>query len=186
MADDGRDVQAEAGSSPLDVQPGAAPASPASPKTDKLNVFISYSRADLAFADELFTGLEWAEFDPRLDRHAIVEGEDWKKRLGGLIADADTVVFVISPDSAHSDICKWEIDESARLSKRILPVLWRPPGAIPVPEKLAALNYVRFDEGRSFMAGLHGDLRLSLWVGLGVPHQHADAPHPLGLLGEHG
>jgi hypothetical protein len=79
---------------------------------NKLNVFISYSRADLVFADELFAGLEWVGFDPKLDRHAIVEGEDWKRRLGGLIADADTVVFVISPDSAGSDICKWEIDES--------------------------------------------------------------------------
>jgi hypothetical protein len=27
-----------------------------------------------------------------------------------------------------------------------------PPGAVPVPEKLAAPNYVRFDEGRSFRA----------------------------------
>ena len=139
----------------------AAPTVPTAPtaQTDKLNVFISYSRADLVFADELFAGLEVMGFDPRLDRHAIVEGEDWKKRLGGLIADADTVVFVISPDSARSDICKWEIDEASRLSKRILPVMWRPTGAIPVPAKLAALNYVRFDanedgKARSFMAGL--------------------------------
>jgi hypothetical protein len=83
MAHDGGDAQAEAGTRPLDVQPGAPPAPPGSPKTDKLNVFISYSRADLAFADELFADLEWAGFDPRLDRHAIVKGEDRKKRLGG-------------------------------------------------------------------------------------------------------
>jgi hypothetical protein len=32
--------------------------------------------------------------------------------------------------------------------------LVRPTGSIPVPPRLAALNYVRFDEDRSFMAGL--------------------------------
>src|SRR5262245_39978455 len=154
MVGDGGGTQAEAGSRMLEVGPATSSAPAGTPKVDKLNVFISYSRADLAFADELFAGLELAGFDPKLDRHAIVEGEDWKKRLGGLITDADTVVFVISPDSARSDICRWEIDESVRLSKRILPALWRPAGAVPVPEKLAALNYVRFDEGRSFMAGL--------------------------------
>ena len=140
--------------------PTAAPGSTAAAgklvpsETGKLKVFISYSRADIGFADELDAGLQVMGFATSLDRHSIVEGEDWKKRLGGLIADADTVVFVISPDSAGSPVCQWEIDEAVRLSKRILPVLWRPTGTIPVPEKLAALNYVRFDEARSFMAGL--------------------------------
>lgn len=121
----------------------------------KLKVFISYSRADAKFADELVAGLEFKEeFEVTLDRHSIIEGEDWKKRLGALIADADTVVFMLSPDSAQSPICGWEVEEAHRLSKRILPVLARPLGGIPAPPLLAALNYVRFDEERSFMAGL--------------------------------
>lgn len=126
----------------------------------KLKVFISYSRADAAFADELVAGLEFArQFEVTIDRQSIIEGEDWKKRLGTLIANADTVVFVLSPDSAKSNICLWEVDEAWRLSKRILPVLVRPLGPVPAPEKLAALNYVRFDEERSFMAGLNGLVR---------------------------
>ena len=41
------------------------------------------------------------------------------------------------------------------MSKRILPVLWiAPKDGQQVPERLAALNYTRFDEGRSFIAGL--------------------------------
>src|SRR5262245_29786075 len=167
MANDRAATNVVAGSSSLDLAPALTP----TPKAARLNVFISYSRADLAFADELFAGLEVMGFDPRLDRHAIVEGEDWKKRLGGLIADADTVVFVISPDSARSDICQWEVDESMRLSKRILPVMWRPPGTISVPEKLAALNYVRFDEGRSFMAALKA-LTNALNTDLGWLREH--------------
>lgn len=133
--------------------------SKSAPEVDphKLKVFISYSRSDAPFADELAAGLEFArEFEISMDRHSIVEGEDWKKRLGALIADADTVVFLLSPDSAISATCRWEVDEAWRLSKRILPVLVRPIGGIAAPERLAALNYVRFDEGRSFMAGLSG------------------------------
>jgi hypothetical protein len=111
----------------------------------------------LAFADELVAGLEFeGGFEVAIDRHSIVEGEDWKKRLGALIADADTVVFVLSPASAKSDICAWEVEEAARLSKRVIPVLAKPLEGISAPPRLAALNYVRFDEGRSFMAGLKG------------------------------
>ena len=89
-----------------------------------------------------------------IDRHSIREGEDWKERLSGLIAAADTVVFVLSPDSAKSSICGWEVSEAVALGKRILPILWRPLQGIPAPAKLTDINYVRFDEDRSFMSGL--------------------------------
>ena len=134
----------------------------------KLKVFISYSRADMGFADEIVDGLDFdGGFEVSIDRESIIEGEDWKKRLGALIADADTIVFVLSPDSAQSDICAWEVEEAHRLSKRILPALWRPVGKTPVPAKLAALNYVRFDPNevgrpRSFMAGLRKSADIQL------------------------
>lgn len=134
------------------VEPVDSSAEPA-----KLKVFISYSRKDAqAFVDELAGGLEFqGGFEVSLDRHSIVEGEDWRKRLGALIADADTVVFIVSPGSVGSDICRWESEEADRLSKRILPVLWiAPQEGQQVPERLAALNYTRFDEGRSFISGL--------------------------------
>jgi hypothetical protein len=75
----------------------------ATPQDNRLNVFISYSRDDLAFSDQLEAALELT-FDTTLDRHGISGGEDWKRRLGNLIRDADTVVFVLSPSSAGSAI----------------------------------------------------------------------------------
>ena len=127
----------------------------APPNSAALKVFISYSRADMEFADEIVAGLEFdGEFETTIDRESIIEGEDWKKRLGALIANADTIVFILSPDSAASSVCAWEVSEAQRLSKRILPVLVRPLGEVPAPPALAALNYVRFDDNRSFMAGL--------------------------------
>ena len=110
----------------------------------KLNVFISYSRDDLDFADQLDAALGLGGFETTIDRHGISAGEDWKKRLGDLILHADTVVFALSPSSARSEICAWEVEEAVRLGKRILPVLCRPLGGVNPPHQLSDLNYIYF------------------------------------------
>jgi WD40 repeat protein len=121
----------------------------------RLNIFISYARADSTIADEIVAGLTLiGSHEVSIDRQSIIEGEAWKPRLGSLIAEADTVVFLLSTHSATSSICMWEVEESFRLSKRLLVALVQPLGNVAAPPQLAAINYVRFDEGRSFMAGL--------------------------------
>jgi TIR domain len=93
----------------------------------KLKVFISYSRKDSSdFADELVAGLELGGFAPFLDRHDIAAGEDWEARLGGLIQEADTVVYVISPEAMRSERCAWEVNKTLALSKRLIPVIYKP------------------------------------------------------------
>ncbi len=53
-------------------------------------------------------------------------------------------MFVLSPSSAKSDICAWEVAEAGRLNKRIVPILYRPlDGAKPPPE-LADRDYIYF------------------------------------------
>ncbi|MEZ5844861.1 MAG: TIR domain-containing protein [Hyphomicrobiaceae bacterium] len=126
---------------------------------EKLRVFVSYSRDDLAFAEQLYDGLDFAGFAPTLDRHGISGGEDWKERLGNLIRETDTVVFVVSPASAVSDICAWEVEEARRLGQRIIPVVCRPLGETRPPEALADLNYIYFyaepkSPGSGFATGL--------------------------------
>lgn len=132
----------------------------AQPPDLPLKIFLSYSRTDIAFADELAAGLEAVGgFDVTIDRDDIHEGEAWRARLGALIAAADTVVFVLSPKSAASPVCRWEVEEAERLSKRILPVQAAALDGITPPRQLADLNYIRFDPDeagrpRSFVAGL--------------------------------
>ena len=140
--------------------------------TDRFKVFVSYSRADSEFADEIEAGLEYdGGFEVMIDRHDIHEGEEWKKRLGALIAQADTVVFILSPKSAASPICRWEVEHAKELSKRIIPIQAESLGDLEAPPALAALNYVRFDEGRSFMAGLTG-LRRALKTDIDWLREH--------------
>ena len=128
------------------------PASHDAAAASRLKVFVSYSRTDTAFADELVTGLEYdGGFEVFLDRHSIHEGEEWRTRLGGLIAGADVVVFLLSKASAGSELCRWEADQAKALSKRIVPALIEDVDGDAVAPTLKALNYVRFDSGHSFM-----------------------------------
>jgi hypothetical protein len=136
---------------------------------EKLKVFISYSRRDAAdFADELLAGLELAGFAPFLDRHDIAAGEDWEARLGGLIAQSDTVVFVVSPAAVKSERRIWEVERTLGFSKRLLPVIHKPVPEGEIPKALSRLQFVRFDSGRGLarsLAELAEALRLDLdWI----------------------
>src|ERR1043166_4846600 len=117
---------------------------------EKLKVFISYSRRDAAeFADELVAGLELAGFAPFLDRHDIAAGEDWEARLGGLIAQPDTVVSVVSPESVRPGRCVGEVERTLANSKRLLPVVYKPVADADIPQALSRLQFVRSDTDRA-------------------------------------
>jgi TPR repeat protein len=143
MADVAHEASGPASPKPGDIAPQQA-SRPDSPDRGKLRVFISYSRDDLEFADQLDAALNACGFECLIDRHGISGGEDWKRRLGNLIRDADTVVFVLSPTSARSEICAWEVEEATRLGKRILPVNCRPLKGVSPPLRLRDLNYIFF------------------------------------------
>ncbi|ANP47791.1 TIR domain-containing protein [Candidatus Viadribacter manganicus] len=112
--------------------------------SERLKVFVSYSRTDLDFADQLVLALEDKGFEALVDRHDIDAAEKWKDRLGTLIASCDTVVFVLSEKSAGSPICAWEVEEAALLGKRIIPVVPHDPAGVAPPPQLGELNYIHF------------------------------------------
>jgi TIR domain len=120
MADVAHDASGPASPKPGDIAPQQA-SRPDWPDRGKLRVFISYSRDDLHFADQLNAALNAWGFECVID-HSISGGEEWKRRLGNLIREADTVVFVLSQASARSETCAWEVEEATRLGKRILPL----------------------------------------------------------------
>ncbi len=110
--------------------------------TKRCRVFISYSRVDLAFAQQLVSGLIEDNFEAYLDKRDILPGEPWQERLGKLIEAADAIIFILSPDSVASSMCEWEINESERLCKRIVPVVRRPIVDSGAPHRLRRLNYI--------------------------------------------
>jgi hypothetical protein len=118
----------------------------------KTRVFISYSRKDMAFADELEAALKSRSFEVLIDRQEIYAFEDWWKRIEALIGGADTVVFVLSPDSVKSDVALKEITHAASLNKRFAPIVRRRVEDSAVPEALRRLNFIFFDEPERFEA----------------------------------
>jgi formylglycine-generating enzyme required for sulfatase activity len=126
-----------------------------SPEPDpRLSVFISYSRKDLAAAERLLDQLTGEGFDAYIDRQDILPGEPWRDRIAKLIEAADSVAFLISPDSIASPVCDWEVNEAERLGKRLLPVVVRETAPDLVPGRLARLNFIFMRDATEDAAGL--------------------------------
>lgn len=125
-------------------------ASQAASDTPQIKVFISYSRKDIAFADRLETALEKRDFEPLIDRTEIYAFEDWWTRIQSLIAQADTIVFLLSPESVSSQVCAKEVAFAASLNKRFAPVVIQAVENKLVPDLLSQLNFIFFDKEADF------------------------------------
>ena len=110
--------------------------------SSKARIFLSYSRRDRVQMLAVVEGLERRGFDPQIDTDDIAPGEDWRSRLGDLISSADTIVFLLSPNSARSEVCAWEVGEAQRLSKRIFPFVIQPLGETAPAAELSARNWI--------------------------------------------
>ncbi len=131
------------------------PPQPAEQET-KTKVFVSYSRKDMAFVDRLAAGLEANGIVLLIDRTEIYAFEDWWKRIENLVTEADTIIFVLSPEAIASDVCKKEVDCALSLHKRFAPIVCRPITAEmkSIPAALADLNFIFFDDPEKFDASL--------------------------------
>ena len=118
----------------------------------KPRIFISYSRRDMAFADRLEATLKARGFVPLIDREEIYAFEDWWKRIEALIGQADTVVFVLSPDAVSSRVALKEVEYAASLHKRFAPIVCRRVESSTLPEALRRLNFIYFDNPERFDA----------------------------------
>ncbi len=122
------------------------------------NVFISYCRKDMDFANQIVSMLEDEGYDPKIDRDDIAATEQWEARLQELISSSDTVVFVLTDDYLASQNCGWEIQQAVARNKRLIPLLPKPLTAKDVPPELSRLNYIHFfslnsGDGTGFYAG---------------------------------
>jgi len=120
MADVAQDASEPSLAKPDDM-PSYRASRPTSPDKEKLRGFISYSRDDLRFADQLDAALNACGFESVIDRHGISVGEDWKRRLGSLISGSERSAFMTRLGSA-------------RYTHRSPPPLWSNAGSINVPE----------------------------------------------------
>lgn len=123
----------------------------AAPKAeDKLKVFISYSRKDKAFTRQLVLALEARGLAVTIDERDLPTLEDWRRELLHFIRAADTVVFVVTPNSIASPVCAWEIQQVVALNKRLAPVVLDRVPDDKIPESITQINYLFFDPPNDF------------------------------------
>src|ERR1700722_5019376 len=116
----------------------------------KTKVFISYSRVDLGFAKRILTALEVRNFDVLIDVSGIEPSEKWWQRIKQMITQADTVIFILSPEAVSSKVCNDEVEFAVSLNKRFVPIVCRSVRASDVPEPLRELNWIFSDEPQRF------------------------------------
>ena len=117
---------------------------PAATSASGLKVFISYSREDLSFVDELELVLSDKGHEVLIDRHGISAGEEFEKRLEQMIRTCDTAVFVMTDDSLTSDACNWEVDLTKnKYAKRLLVVTPAEVSKdVKIPDELAGIDWI--------------------------------------------
>jgi hypothetical protein len=108
------------------------------------DVFISYSRVDSDFVRKLHARLSDDKRNVWVDWEGIPPSAEWLAEIRSAIDAADTFVFIISPDSLHSEICRLEHEHAAQSNKRIVPVVARDVDPNTVPPNLAKLNWLFF------------------------------------------
>ncbi|MBV9861288.1 MAG: SUMF1/EgtB/PvdO family nonheme iron enzyme [Alphaproteobacteria bacterium] len=127
-----------------------AAASESQTVSDQLDVFISYSRHDMAFADRLVAALEARGFEVKIDRRDLPAFEEWKRELLGFICECDTVVFIVSPHSLGSAVVAWEVEQVRLHGKRLAPVVIADVQGPAAPPDIASLNYLFFTDEALF------------------------------------
>jgi hypothetical protein len=117
-------------------------------------VFVSYSRKNIEFAKRLTTELQKSDLDFWIDWEGIPPTVDWWKEIEKGIEETDVFLFLISPDSAKSKVCKQEIESAVKNGKRLIPVVVQETEAGVALSELEHLNYIYFRENDDFQTSL--------------------------------
>ena len=88
-------------------------------------VFIAYSRSDAAEVYQVAERLRSRGIHTRVDIENIPIGANWYETLQQFILNADTILFLITPEAMKSKMCRFEVEYAIKTNKRILPVLQR-------------------------------------------------------------
>ena len=117
------------------------------------DVFISYSRKDIEFAQRIHQELEARDREPWVDWQDIPPTAEWLDEVYAGIQAADTFLFIISPDSVVSEICTLEIEHAIQHNKRLVPVVLHDVEDDQVHSAMSAHNWVFLREEDDFDAG---------------------------------
>ena len=102
-------------------------------------VFISYSRKDLTFVEQLTLDLKGAGLEVWYDLSRLEGGERWRTEIQNAIKSSQYVIIVLSPDSIESVWVEREFIFSSNLKRKIIPLLYR---QCELPLNYLDLNFI--------------------------------------------
>ncbi|HSO49204.1 MAG TPA: toll/interleukin-1 receptor domain-containing protein, partial [Acidimicrobiia bacterium] len=100
---------------------------------DLHRVFISYSRSDFYFAEQLAGALRRRGFAVWFDVHELGPGTDWSSAIDRAIAECDTFLVVASRAALESPYVQQERDRAVELTRSCIAVLPRRLGSADIP-----------------------------------------------------
>ena len=86
-------------------------------------LFISYSREDAKFAQNLETGLSKAGISTWRDKKRLKPGDDWPESIAQAVDECRAIIIIISPNAVHSKWVKRETHFAFRKHKPIIPIV---------------------------------------------------------------
>lgn len=113
------------------------------------NIFMSYSRRELGFVDDLVSKLEGENYRVWLDYRVLIPGTPWKGQIAKGLEDSDTVLLVVSKASIASKYVALEWQHFLETDKRVILLVFE---AVDLPKELEKYEWVDFRG--SYKAGL--------------------------------
>jgi len=108
----------------------------------KPNLFISYSRREVGFVDDLAGHLEKDGYDLWLDYRSLVPGKPWEEQIFQGIANANVILLVVSKSSIASQNVEVEWKRVLKeKNKRIILLIFE---AVDLPPELEKYEWVDF------------------------------------------
>ncbi|MCJ7432994.1 MAG: SUMF1/EgtB/PvdO family nonheme iron enzyme [Anaerolineales bacterium] len=89
-------------------------------------VFLSYSRKDLAFVEQLAADLKSNGLDVWYDLSGLEGGARWSRAIEKAIQDSQYMIVALSPDSMESEWVEKEFLFASSLKRKVIPIYYRP------------------------------------------------------------
>jgi WD40 repeat protein len=136
--------------------------------------FVSYAREDMRFVKALIKALSDAGQDIAWDKEgrAIRPAAPFWPELEAAIRRSGKFIFIISPSSVASRMCRRELDFARSLNKQVIPVMRRDVPGLSIPKGLDSANWVHFENDTDFSTGL-AELTDAITSDLDVAAEHA-------------
>lgn len=105
------------------------------------NIFMSYSRRELGFVDQLVGKLEEQGYGVWLDYRVLIPGFPWDAQIEKGIKESDTILLVVSRASLASEYVAMEWRHFLEMKKRFILLIFE---AVDLPKELEQFEWVDF------------------------------------------